>query len=349
MDDTILLKVGVEYEEVSTAMERTIIINPDSEQRLNYKFLEVVFANLAKSMKPGVKIGQVYQKVFAFVSKEKGEKFAKDHLPECFGFGIGYKTHEVLTEITKDSEIEIQANSTFYLNLYFKNLSYLKNNKKTYDFSIGETVFIKDKADILTYQSTSEYKDISYTLDDSDDDDEEEEGKDARQVDVDMVQKNIIIHERLRSKEEPKEARNDIKRKEHQDTLLNIKLANLRQRYDKGDINMEEKKVESKQMGELKAYKNQAKYPQNRLKPGKIFVDEKNKALLLPINQKQWLPVHISLVKSVSITGEGQWQFLRINFHVPGVNNLSGQNMTFPPLKGPNGVYLRELTFKSTD
>lgn len=63
----------------------------------------------------------------------------------------------------------------------------------------------------------------------------------------------------------------------------------------------------------------------------------------------KWLPLHITLIKSVSNTSEGQWSYLRLNLFVPGITTNITANMMFPYLKGPNGMFLRELTFKSTD
>ncbi len=40
---------------------------------------------------------------------------------------------------------------------------------------------------------------------------------------------------------------------------------------------------------------------------------------------------------------------LRVNLFTPGITSNITQNMLFPALKGPNGMYLRELTFKSAD
>ena len=53
-----------------------------------------------------------------------------------------------------------------------------------------------------------------------------------------------------------------------------------------------------------------------------IFVDDKHFAVLFPILETKWLPIHISLIKSVSIQNEGQWSFMRVNLAVPGVTNM---------------------------
>jgi nucleosome binding factor SPN SPT16 subunit len=55
-----------------------------------------------------------------------------------------------------------------------------------------------------------------------------------------------------------------------------------------------------------------------------------------------FVPFHVSTIKSVSTKTEGQWTFLRINFHISG-----GNTMQFPPIKDPNALFVKELTLKN--
>lgn len=82
------------------------------------------------------------------------------------------------------------------------------------------------------------------------------------------------------------------------------------------------------------------------MKKGQVFVDEKNDTILLPINQDQFVPFHISTINTVSKSDQGQWTFLRINFHTPSVSN---KVLQFPEMTDPNVVFLKEVTFKNQD
>ena len=131
--------------------------------------------------------------------------------------------------------------------------------------------------------------------------------------------------------------------------MVERKIEELKQRFKDGDINLEgAEQKKAKIMAESRAYKSEKQYPKKDLRPGKIYVDNQHDAILLPVFNGKWIPLHVSFVKNISSTSEGQWQTMRLNLHVPGVSNLS-QNMEFPPIKGPNGIYLREMSFKSTD
>jgi len=76
-------------------------------------------------------------------------------------------------------------------------------------------------------------------------------------------------------------------------------------------------------------------------------VDEKNETLLLPVNAEQFVPFHISTVNTVSKSGEGQWTYLRINFHTPSLGKSGA--LQFPDLTDPNAVFVKEVTFKNQD
>lgn len=82
-------------------------------------------------------------------------------------------------------------------------------------------------------------------------------------------------------------------------------------------------------------------YPRD-LMPGKIFVDVKRFAVLIPNSPTTWIPIHINTIKSVSDTVQGQWTFLRINFHTAG-----GVTMQFPPMDDPNNLWMKAMTMKT--
>jgi nucleosome binding factor SPN SPT16 subunit len=44
----------------------------------------------------------------------------------------------------------------------------------------------------------------------------------------------------------------------------------------------------------------------------------------------------------VSNKTEGQWTFLRLNFHIP-----SGSSLQFPATNDPNALFIKELTLKN--
>lgn len=107
---------------------------------------------------------------------------------------------------------------------------------------------------------------------------------------------------------------------------------------------MSSKKQKQKDMGKIQSYSSIKKFPPE-MRKGQVFVDEKNDTILLPINAEQFVPFHVSTINTVSKSDQGQWTFLRINFHIPGV----GKNLLFPDMTDPNSIFLKEVTFKNQD
>lgn len=92
--------------------------------------------------------------------------------------------------------------------------------------------------------------------------------------------------------------------KASQAALLEKKLEELRKRYAEGNIAFSSKKQKVKDMGKIQAYSSIKKFPPG-LKKGSLFVDSDNHTILVPINQDQFVPFHISTVNNVSKSSEG--------------------------------------------
>lgn len=123
--------------------------------------------------------------------------------------------------------------------------------------------------------------------------------------------------------------------------LHKLKERDLRLRFDRGEIQVNKTKKKIKKMNTIQAYKSVKDFP-NALQPGKIFVDTTKHVVLIPNSAKTWIPVHISTIKSVSDTLQGQWTFLRINFHTSG-----GNTMEFPSMSEVNSLWLKAMTMKT--
>lgn len=124
------------------------------------------------------------------------------------------------------------------------------------------------------------------------------------------------------------------------------KIEELKRRYNKGEISVSSKKHKIKNMGTIQAYSSIKKLPSS-LKKGSLFVDEESFAILVPTNRDQFVPFHISTINNVSKSNEGQWTYLRINFHTPSVGKPGA--LQFPDLKDPNALFVKELTLKNSD
>ena len=130
-------------------------------------------------------------------------------------------------------------------------------------------------------------------------------------------------------------------RKNHQHELLKAKKEELKIRYNKGEIRSGNTKNKVKCMDTFSAYKSAKDFPKD-IVPGQIYVDMKNCAVLVPNTPTTFIPLHVSTIKSVSDTIQGQWTHLRINFHIQ-----NGNTIQLPPMPDPNNVLIKELTLKT--
>lgn len=68
-------------------------------------------------------------------------------------------------------------------------------------------------------------------------------------------------------------------------------------------------------------------------------VDRKYETIVLPVFGSP-TPFHISTVKNISQSVEGDYTYLRINFFHPG-SSLSGKDVV--QFQNPNATYLKEM------
>lgn len=110
-------------------------------------------------------------------------------------------------------------------------------------------------------------------------------------------------------------------RKESQKKLILAKVKELQGRYDRGEIKFSTKKEKVKKMNTICAYNSVDDFPKD-LKPGQLYVDTKKNSILVPVDGDTFVPFHVSTIKNASETTQGQWTYLRVNFHLPGGNMM---------------------------
>ncbi|GJP56971.1 hypothetical protein CLOM_g16022 [Closterium sp. NIES-68] len=81
------------------------------------------------------------------------------------------------------------------------------------------------------------------------------------------------------------------------------------------------------------------------MKDYKIQVDQRHESVLLPI-YGLLVPFHVCMIRNVTSQQDGGHIYIRIIFNVPGAG-FSGSDL--PMQKFPDSVFIKELSFKSTD
>lgn len=207
----------------------------------------------------------------------------------------------------------------FCLNLSFKDLVSEKGMK--YTLQLTDILIVKspNSNEVITKDIPKTLNDITYNMEDE----EEKNEKENKNSQQNINSNHTTGYRTRRSAQQEEDERNENQRKQHQIELLNLKNKNFEEKYNKNQLKDDEIQVTKKVLSTIKSYNNKIQFPPD-LKSNKIYVDSKQYSLILPVNNTM-IPFHISLVKNVSISDEGGFTFLRINFHTPnsGINNLS--------------------------
>ena len=198
---------------------------------------------------------------------------------------------------------------------------------------------VEGKAASVLSKIGSKYKEISYSIQDANEADEDEEEVDS---DPGVIRDSRLRNTTVRSK-------NEDERKKHQDQLYIKKLQELKDRFERKEIGRGAQKSKAKNLDGVCSYKSEKEFPKELFK-NHIYVDCQKDSVIVPISKKMMVPIHISVIKNVSITTDGKWHHLRMNFHIPSSGNSNvSSHLVFPPLTGKNRVYIKELTFKNND
>ena len=130
-----------------------------------YQLAFDIQSTLISSMKPGVKLSQLWNKAIEMIKSYKPElveKFSKN----C-GFGIGLEFREPLLTIGDKNDRTIQTNMVFNIALGFENIDMPADSKyKQFAVFIADTVLIKEDGnpEILTDKAPKKLGDITYYL-----------------------------------------------------------------------------------------------------------------------------------------------------------------------------------------
>ncbi|XP_026473184.1 FACT complex subunit spt16 [Ctenocephalides felis] len=336
----IVCSLGVRYKSYCSNIVRTVLVNPTQEIQNNYEFLVSLEEELLKRMVVGSKLSEVYEAGVSFTQKEKPKLL--DNLTKSFGFAMGLEFRESSLPIGPKSTAALKKGMVFNLNVGLSKLTNKEANDdegKTYALFIGDTVIVNDKespATILTV-SKKKIKNIALFVKDDDDEEEEEDDKPKKPEILGRGKRTAVIESKLRS-----EHTSDEKRKQHQKELAVIVNAKAKERLAKQTGGKEEEKVRKSTI----SYKSVNQMPREpEVKELKLFVDKKYETVILPVFGLN-VPFHISTIKNISQSVEGDYTYLRINFFHPGATMGRNEGGMYPQ---PDATFVKEVTYRSTN
>ncbi|XP_011506488.1 PREDICTED: FACT complex subunit spt16 isoform X2 [Ceratosolen solmsi marchali] len=336
----IICSLGARYKMYCSNIVRTLLVNPTSSIEENYNFLLQIEEEILKKLTAGTKLSEVYEVAIKFVKDEKPKMV--DHLTKSFGFAMGIEFRESSMVLGPKTNIFAKKGMVFNVNVGLSNLTNPEatdKEAKTYALFVGDTVLVNEgqPASILT-PSKKKIKNIGIFLKD-DEEEEEDSGKEnePKPEILGRGKRTAVIESKLRIEHSSEE-----KRKQHQKELAQQLNENAKARLAQQSSGKEEEKIRKSTV----SYKSLNSMPHDtEVKELKLFVDKKYETVILPIYGVP-VPFHISTIKNISQSVEGDYTYLRINFFHPGATMGRNEGGVYPQ---NDATFVKEVTYRSTN
>lgn len=335
---SIVCSLGARYKSYCSNISRTFLVNPTQEMQDNYNFLVNVQEEILKMLKPGVKLNEIYDHAVEYVKKEKPKLM--DNLTKTFGFAMGIEFRENAIIIGPKCPAHVKKNMVFNVNVGISGLTNpdaSEKEGKTYALFIGDTVLVGDQspASIMT-PSKKKIKNIGIFIKDDSEEEDDVDEKEVQKEDktstmLGRSKRNTVLDSKLRT-----ETNTEEKRKQHQKELAQLLNEKAKERLSKQNESKEVEKIRKN----TASYKSMSQMPREpEVRELKLYVDKKYETVIMPVFGIP-VPFHISTIKNISQSVEGEYTYLRINFFHPGATMGRNEGGQFP---NPEATFVKEL------
>ncbi|XP_014676790.1 PREDICTED: FACT complex subunit SPT16-like [Priapulus caudatus] len=340
----IVCAFGTRYRSYCCNIVRTLMVDPTQAMQDNYEFLVAVEEDVIARLKPGARFADVYAEAVR-AAKEKKPALV-DKLTRNFGFVMGIEFREGALLIGAKSTAVVRRGMVFNVNVGLaglKNEGATDKHAQTYALFVGDTVVVGDgeaEAASLLTPVKKRVKHVGIFLKDEDEDDEsgdEVNGNERAPALLGRGKRGAVLDSKLRH-----EMTADERRKEHQ-----VELANKLNEDAKDRLAKQNKKENAPKSSKSNvSYKSHSMIPREaEIRELRLFVDRKYETVILPVCGIP-VPFHISTIKNISQSIEGDYTYLRVNFHHPGSSMGRSEGNLFA---NPEATFLKEVTYRSSN
>uniref|UniRef100_A0AAV2KM71 FACT complex subunit n=1 Tax=Knipowitschia caucasica TaxID=637954 RepID=A0AAV2KM71_KNICA len=195
---------------------------------------------------------------------------------------------------------------------------------------------IEEAAAVLT-PVKKKIKNVGIFLKNDDEEDEEEDGDDAEELLGKGARSAALLADRTRNEMTAEE-----KRRAHQKELANSLNEEAKRRLTEQKGGQQIQKARKSNV----SYKNVSQMPREKdIREMKIFIDKKYETVVMPVFGTA-TPFHIATIKNISMSVEGDYTYLRINFYVPGSSLGRHEGNIFP---NPEATFVKEITYRASN
>ncbi|KAM8961845.1 FACT complex subunit SPT16 [Pelodytes ibericus] len=333
--------MGIRYKSYCSNLVRTLIVDPTQEMQDNYNFLLQLQEELCKELKHGAKICDVYQHIMDQVKKQKPELMSK--ITKNLGFAMGIEFREASLVINSKNQYKLKKGMVFSVHLGLSDLTNKEGKKqeqKIYALFVGDTVLINEEgpATVIT-NVKKKVKNVGIFLKNEDEEEEEVEEKDEAE---NLLGRGSRAAALLTTDRTRNEMTAEEKRRTHQKELA-------AQLNDEAKRRLTEQKGEKETLKARKSnvsYKNSSQMPKEPdIREMKIYIDKKYETVIMPVFGIA-TPFHIATIKNISMSVEGDYTYLRINFYCPGSALGRNEGNIFP---NPDATFVKEITYRASN
>ncbi|CAI5791258.1 FACT complex subunit SPT16 [Podarcis muralis] len=335
---TVTCAMGIRYKSYCSNLVRTLMVDPPQDTQDNYTFLLQLQEEMLKELRHGVKLCEVYAAVMDMVKKQKPELLSK--ITKNLGFAMGIEFRESSLVINSKNQYRLKKGMVFSLNVGFSDLTNKEGKKpeeKTYALFIGDTVLVEEDGPATLLTSVKKkVKNVSILLK-KEDEEEEEEEDDTEGILLGRGSRAALLPERTRNELTAEE-----KRRAHQKELAAQLNEEARRRLTEQKGEQQIQKARKSNV----SYKNPSLMPKEpHIREMKIYIDKKYETVIMPVFGIA-TPFHIATIKNISMSVEGDYTYLRINFYCPGSALGRNEGNIFP---NPEATFVKEITYRASN
>lgn len=322
-DGVITVSLGGRYRAYCANIGRTYVINPTKAQAAEYATLLAAHEAAVGALKPGRPASDALQ---AAVDAVRGRDPALvPKLTKNVGFATGLEFRDASFVLNAKNTRSVEEGMVFNVALGLENLENPRAKsakERAYAMFLAETVLVGEGgAEVLTTGCTRAWAQVSYQIADEDEGPAagESRGKEnkPKPPGKSSASKVELTHSRTRGKNQQQAAAQlDEQLREHQKELEESITRDALRRLERGGEGGRGGGAKSSALAVPTAYPSHDALPRD-LKYTQTVVDAKANAVLIPIFGTV-VPFHITTIKNVTRSEEGQFTYLRINFNPPG-------------------------------
>ncbi|SCV04579.1 LAME_0H19548g1_1 [Lachancea meyersii CBS 8951] len=346
----ILASCGIRYKNYCSNVTRTFLIDPTEEMVSNYEFLCVLQNEIINTF---LKVEQTPQQVY-----QASVDYVKAHKPHLVSaltknvgslIGLEFRDSQFVLN-AKNDQRKISSGDCFNISLGFNNLKDSETGN-SYAVQIADTVLLSDGIPVVLTGYTKLKAQVSFYFNNEE---EEKPSKVKKENDLGSPPIPIkrdgnskILRSKLRGEGRVQEdSQKEQIRKDNQKKLHEKLQKNGLLRYSAADAN-ETGDQPQLQFKKFESYIRDTQIP-NNVRDLRVHVDWKNQTIILPIYGRP-VPFHINCYKNGSKNEEGEYTYLRLNFHSPGIGGISKRTEELPYEDTPDNHFVRSISLRSKD